>query len=136
MPNRADRVPSTSQRVALPLILSAGPAAAAASTERACAVITRPSKVLECHVFPSSDIVLNGGDPSVITLQVGATVIGTASNQAAGITAAAGVALTLDAAQVSVADGAVLKLVVTNPGGGAVNLSTVDFFGTATVSPV
>jgi len=135
MPILHTRVPDVQQQDTYPLSLPAGPAAAAAATERACGALVRKSKVIACHIFPDGDIVLNGGSPSVLTLQVGATVIGTASNAAAGITAAAGIALTLDAAEVDLSAGDVLKLVVTNPDGGAVDLSTTALVGHFTVEP-
>lgn len=135
--NRAERVPSISQRDHVPLILPAGPASGAAATEQPTAAVSRASTVVECHVFPSADIAQDAADPSVITLQAGATVIGTANNAAAGgITKAAGIALTLDSANVDVADGAVLKLVVTNAGAGAQNLSGTAFYGTCVLRPV
>lgn len=130
------RVPDVQQQTVYPIGLAAGPAAAAAATERAIAVMPRNVKVIACRVFPDTAIAQDAGDPSVLTIQVGATVIGTADNSGAGgITLAAGASLTLDAAKVDLDSGDEIKFVATNPGAGAQDLSSTAFSGYITVEP-
>ena len=136
MPTRYQELPAISERECVVLPLAAGPAAAAAATEQASFVAHRASTVVEAHIFPSADVAQDAADPSVLTLQVGATVVGTVNNAAVGgITAAAGLALTLTAANVNLSDGDVLKVVATNAGAGAQDLSTTAFYCNVTLRP-
>jgi hypothetical protein len=104
--------------------LKAGPAAGAAATEQAFAAPVTGYRVTRAIVYPSAVIAQDAADPSTITLQSGADVIGTVTNAAAGGIPAAGLALTLAAAEVTRADGDPLKLVATNAGVGAQDLSS------------
>jgi hypothetical protein len=121
----AGGLPSTSERVHINGHLAAGPGAADADTSHAFASVDRPCKVLQVFVFPSANIALNA-DLSTITLQSGATVIASGTN-AAAITAAAGIELTLVAAQQIRAAGDVLSIKVDNDAVGAEDLSGVSF---------
>lgn len=133
MPTRYEALPSISQRECVVLPLAAGPAAGA-STEQASFVAHRASTILEAHIFPSANVAANG-NVATFTLQVGATVIGSfATTAAVGLTAAAGAALTLTAANVNLSDGDVVKVVAASAAGGE-NLSSTAFYCNVTLRP-
>ena len=127
MPSRYQQLPSLSQREHLSGYLAAGPAAADADTSQAFASVERASTVLEVFVFPSADVAQDAADATTITLQNGATVVATADNSAGAITAAAGIELTITAANANVSAGDVLSLKVDNDGAGAQDVSSTGF---------
>ncbi len=120
-------LPNLNERVALSGYLAAGPAAGGATTEQAFASAERACRIIQAFIFPSADIAADAADPSTLTVQVGATVIATGTN-AAAVTAAAGLELTITAANADIAAGDVVKVVADNGGAaGAQDLSGTGF---------